>query len=322
MHNDYPLGRSPRRFKARVQYARHRLLQPREVFNLVASARTTRNRAVLSFLYQSGQRTQILNALRYGDVREQLERRVTPLVIDVNSGLMDSKGESANKGAVTYRFAIGREASDFLRQMIFQRMESGEPIDGESFLFRSNVVKVQHSNGKLFPLKVAPSYRGHSLSRCAIMWVVDMSAKNAGLQVKHVIGKYRNGVPKVMHEIHPHIFRTFWKHQMRLGGVTDRDILDYMMGHSPRFGATYDHFDEDYVRKEYARAEPHLTVMDYEFRKIDTPVQSNETIPASSVSLHSLSSQRVVTEPEIDRYLMKGWKYVATLPSGRIVVQS
>jgi hypothetical protein len=44
--------------------------------------------------------------------------------------------------------------------------------------------------------------------------------------------------------------------------VTDPDLLDFMMGHvEKRDRGAYNIFDPEYVRKEYARAEPSLTLM-------------------------------------------------------------
>ena len=49
---------------------------------------------------------------------------------------------------------------------------------------------------------------------------------------------------------------------MRLAGVVDADLLDFMMGHVVRrYPTVSDVYDAEYVRKEYSIAEPFLTVL-------------------------------------------------------------
>jgi len=48
---------------------------------------------------------------------------------------------------------------------------------------------------------------------------------------------------------------------MRTAGVTDADLLNFMLGHELSYGGAYDKYDVATIRKEYSRAEPYLTVM-------------------------------------------------------------
>ncbi len=96
---------------------------------------------------------------------------------------------------------------------------------------------------------------------------------------------------------------------MRMGGVGDVGLLDYMMGHAtlsfPYRGA-YDHYDSELVRREYTKAEPFLSV--------------TSGLKGDLVDLRQ-RSQRLVNESEIGPLLEKGWRFVTSLPSGSIIVE-
>src|SRR3989442_2685817 len=70
-----------------------------------------------------------------------------------------------------------------------------------------------------------------------------------------------NGRRQVRYEVYPHMFRRFWKHLMREASVNDNDLLRYMMGQSAHDTSTYDRFDTEYVRRQYAKAEPFLSIL-------------------------------------------------------------
>ena len=101
---------------------------------------------------------------------------------------------------------------------------------------------------------------------------------------------------------------------MREGGVADPDLLDFMMGHSPRYGGAYDRFDTEYVRKEYARAEPMLSAM------FSQGSPERQVPRLAKGNTDESKAQRIVRESDLEGYFKEGWQYVATLPSGRIVV--
>ena len=118
---------------------------------------------------------------------------------------------------------------------------------------------------------------------------------------------------------------------MRKAGVTDAPLLEYMIGQKDRWalhGGNYDVFDPDYIRREYARAEPFLTVLsqdehvrinrapDLPFKPLAKRWMRNVVVPSKT------PPQKVVTEWELDSHLAEGWKYIATLPSGRVIVEN
>src|SRR2546422_7855210 len=78
------------------------------------------------------------------------------------------------------------------------------------------------------------SERGGPLTHYWFNEVVVRAAKAAGIQSEKMVLKDSTGKPRHFQEVHAHILRLFWKHQMRTGGVTDPDLLNFMLGHTPR----------------------------------------------------------------------------------------
>jgi len=327
--NDIPLGRTPHPFLAASQYETHRILTPNELSIMITIAPTSRDKAIISFIAQSGQRTGILSAMKYGQVREQLEKQVDPVLIRVPGDFLNGEGRNVNKIREKYEFAIGRECSMFLRLMMKDRVTAGEKITDESWLFRTYAYREIRS-GKPVPVKVKQDTTGQPMSIPSIRFRVVRAAGRAGIQATHP-GRPIRGRNVLRHEIHPHMFRRWWKFQMRKAGVTDAPLLEYMIGQKDRWalhGGNYDVFDPDYIRREYARAEPFLTVLsqdehvrinrapDLPFKPLAKRWMRNVVVPSKT------PPQKVVTEWELDSHLAEGWKYIATLPSGRVIVEN
>ena len=113
--HDVPVGRTPREFHGKAQYEPYHVLEPQEISLMIDYARSARDQALITFLAQSGQRVGILTALKYGHVQDQIERGVNPLIINITPEMIGQQGLNVNKGKIMYRFAIGREATGFIR---------------------------------------------------------------------------------------------------------------------------------------------------------------------------------------------------------------
>jgi hypothetical protein len=187
--------------------------------------------------------------------------------------------------------------------------------------------------------------------------VIKEVAKKAGLQVKRSIGFAVNGKEKLRYEIHSHVFRRYWKRQMKRAGITDGDFLDFLMGHELSYGSAYDKFDRDYVRKEYAKAEPFLSVMfnpeiqelqeeerlkselakksidaEAEFAKHPTwtrrdrkqwmDVMARQAIPRQKPETSkSKPKVELIDESQATNHLNHGYKLLAVMPSGKLLVE-
>ena len=107
---------------------------------------------------------------------------------------------------------------------------------------------------------------------------------------------------------------------MRLAGVVDADLLDFMMGHVVRrYPTVSDVYDAEYVRKEYSRAEPFLTVLS-PYSMLERQSQ-NSPEPVEPARFPGSGIQRVIREQELNKYFKKGWHYVALLPTQKIIIQ-
>src|SRR2546428_3084261 len=279
---------------------------------MISCASHIRSKAIISLLAQSGQRIGVLAALRYGAIRGQIEQAISPVIVEVSSGLQNGKDLSANKGKTNYRFAFGKESRNYIIQMINKRRQRGEPIDDDSWLFRCGLKSDQGLGGLFYPKRYQPSERGGPLTPYWFNEVVVRAAKAAGIQSEKMVLKDSTGRPRHFQEVHAHLLRLVWKHQMKTCGVTDPDLLNFMMGHTPRYGGAYDVFDEEYVRKEYAKAEPYLTVMP-RYPRLAGKVSRRKATPQNP-ALKRSRPQRLLKEQQPGALLRSGWGHPSNFP--------
>jgi integrase len=319
-HNDQPLGKAPRVLTESTKIRSNRLLKPREICDMLSSVRNIKSKAIISLLVQSGQRVGLFSALRYGHIRKQVERADSPVVVEVSSSITNGRDQGSNKNRTNYRFAFGKESRDYIVQMMNQRRHAGEIIDDSSWLFRSAYRWETNAAGVGAPRWFKPDERGEPPHAWWISRLVIRAAYAAGIQSEKVLINYPDGFPRRFADVHATALRAFWKHQMRLARVVDADLLDFMMGHVvKRYPTVSDVYDAEYVRKEYSRAEPFLTVLSpYSMleRQSQNSPESVETarFPVSRI-------QRVIREQELNKYLRKGWHYIAVLPTQKIIIQ-
>jgi integrase len=298
-YNEIRFGRFPFSMHAEPEYESNRIFTRQEVFRMLVGARTPRDKAIISFVVQSAQRVGVITKTRYGPVRRQIEDSISPVVIDVDP--------NNSKNRVRHSFAIGQECIDFIKIMMANREKAGEPIDDESFLFRSSSLGWTKIGDKLVWGGTAfGKDRGKPLDTTSIGVVMRKAAVAGGVPLNRTIPKSK--FPRSdRYEIHPHAFRRWWKKMMRRGGVTDPLFLDFILGHRAPYRGAYDTFDHEYIREEYSKAEPQLTFLR---NRSDLAQGRQET-----------NFQRIVDEPEATALFSEGWRFVTILPSGRLVVE-
>ena len=335
--NDRPLGRMPEKFAGHTQYESDRILTPQEVAKLIDMAVSVRDKAIISFLHQTAQRAGILTALKYGDVRSQLEAGVHPVVIDIKAIALNAKGANVNKKRTRYRCAIGKETADYLRRMIEQRRQAGEQLTDDSWLFIGQ--------------------RNDPIDLKVVMNTVTKAAGKAGIQVTRTIGKTRDGKVKRKNEIHSHVFRRTWKGAMREASVTDANLLNFMIGHKLPYGGAYDKYTAEYIRKEYAKAEPRLTVMvsqeiamkqerdtleteyvqttkrrpeqdfpEYTTWTLERQVRFLKPVVGKASMARMATAEQVkevlrIDESQAENHLNHGYELVTVLPSGKLLIR-
>jgi hypothetical protein len=80
-----------------------------------------------------------------------------------------------------------------------------------------------------------------------------------------------------------------------------------------------DVYDAEYVRREYSRAEPYLTVLS-PYSVLERLSQTSpESVEPASFPVSGI--QRVIREHELSGYLRRGWHYIAVLPTQKIIIQ-
>jgi integrase len=226
--NRLPLRALPRTLAVEgASYATGRVLTQDEVRAMVESRKKVIDKVIIAFLAQTGQREQVLPALTYDMIRPfktNDDKSSTHGIVDVSREIRDWTGRTANKYRVTYRFVIGQDTMRLLDSL----RASGEFAQKEW---------------------VAP------LDWRKIIRTVEDAATDVGIQrvLRRKGGK--------MFEIHPHSLRVYFKSRMHEATVPDF-ISEFMMGHKPRHGGTYDRaaLKDESLLKAYALAERLLSI--------------------------------------------------------------
>jgi len=242
-----------RRARAAVRYESRRLYTQEEVRLMVEAAKNFRDKAIIAFLAQSGQRVGVLTAMRWGHVRAQMESGERIVIVDVPEYLEGPRGFNVNKVSVQYRFVLLGDAVRLIRKMMEQRGSWGEKIGDESPLFRS-YNRARKTTGGI--QKVRRDKPGEALTVPGIEMIVKKAADDAGVQ-RYIMTKLGKGIA----QIHPHGFRRYFKQRMREGGVQDEALLDFLIGHKVAYDGAYDVFAPGYIRREVERAEPCLSLV-------------------------------------------------------------
>jgi integrase len=356
--NNVKLGRRPRGFGKGVTYEARRLLTRTEIARMVDVSPSLRDKAVIATAAWSGQREGVLRALRWGMVRNQIERGVDIAVVRVPAVLLDGDGENVNKAEAEYMFALGMEAIEYIKRMMKQRMEWGEPLDDESWLFRSYRT---FQPGTRNPIPLAKNSKSAPLGRGKLNLIIRRAAERTGIQ--KAVRRLKDN--KSQHEIHLHAFRRYWKYQMRKAGINDDEFLNYIMGHVPPYEGAYDKYTEDLVIKLYQQASPYLSLTraEEEITKVKEEaalealrqlartfgvdpakirieresMSAEEEISAIQAEIKRFIEQalrlrknssnnnhhesRIVSEKHLESYLKAGWEFQAQISGKKYVVR-
>lgn len=234
--NGASLPRFGRGIRGKTEHESGRLLLREEVASMVDLAPTVRDKALICFLAQSGQRASILTAMKVKHVIRDLEAGNIPIIVEVPPVLRNIKGINVNKVDEKYRFPLGADTAKYLRLMLQEREKHGEPIDGESWLFRSYRV---YRYGKIMRAKVDEP--GTPLALISIERVVSQVAEACGIQRKYT---------EKRSEIHPHVFRAYANICWQQAGLS-HDLREMFLGHRDRYGGTYNRWTPQKIREEW-----------------------------------------------------------------------
>jgi len=268
---------------------------------------------------------------------------------------LNQYGENVNKIKRPYRICLDQELCTLLELMMKERMRDKEPIDDDSWLFRSYCTR-----GVRFR-KVAKSQRGDALHKCNINELVKDIAERAGLQ-RYI--PMRIGRKKA--EIHAHSFRPYFNMRLQEAGV-DREMIRFLMGQKLPYGDrahadAYSKYTPEIIRKMWmmkgcdgvlsltgaatqAQDIARWLEMAKEFgldmeeayalwrgagsydkavRLLRERIEREITFHLQSGGLAYRVKQRqiIVKESELEKLLEDGAEVVTVLPSGKIVVRA
>lgn len=244
-------------FKSKAEYSIRKVILQDKARILLDQCESTTEKAIFAFMYQACQRPQVYPILKIRHAKEIFERDKGPYVFHLTPNL-DLKVD------VEYDFAVGEDAAYFIRQMVNERKEAGEQINDESPLFRSYSEKITLENGKQVMRKLSrDSMATKGISHSQIRSITRKIAEKSGQQQTTItrLGAKFNWIT-------PRAFRANFKAQMRLGwqrnpfaaNLNSDIFLDYLIGHEAPFRGAYDIFTTEFVREEYAKAEPFMSL--------------------------------------------------------------
>ena len=187
-----------------------------DVSKMIQKRDNIRDQLVIALLAQTGQRIGVLTAMKKGMIKEKGPKAFPYGLVEVHDrDLVNPKGRNVNKSRVRYRFVIGREAMQLVKKM------------------------PDYEGGWLFDITERQMGR-----------IVNEAADDAGIQ-KRIQTRLGN---RFMHTVYPNVFRRYWKHQMRQGGV-DGDVLDFLMGNKLPYDGASNVFSKEEVFNAYKKVE-------------------------------------------------------------------
>jgi integrase len=316
-----------------------------EIFKMANAAASLRDRAIILCLYTSGLREATFKALRYCDVKGDLNSQVIFVPVYPEMKQIHSK---ACKNSIPYYTFFNAEASEALRAYLRDREAKYGPLQDSEILFTPSP-----REARLPPEKA----KFKTLSKNGLNRILKRAAKNAGIK-------------EWMH-IHPHCFRKAFERVLRSrridGTIMDTKTQEFLMGHilpgsqDPYFGSgirvegstiSFDKNKVDELRVEYSKlvfapeAPPTrkelvleairrfaesfgidpMKVRIEKKKELGREPEAEEEIQAIQNEIKKMRSgnddpKEIVSEDELERYLAEGWDVQTVLPSGKILIR-
>ena len=233
-------------------------IRAKDVKNLLNVMKNNRDKAMTLVLFQSGMDLATAFSLKYEDIQKEYEEGKTPLVVHAKR----------SKSGVSYRTCLGRDSVKAIKVYLTERTsprwrcehcaaswnvkrktcpyctkkgitehkiaEYREQPTQDSFLF---IPKNQNR-------EMAKSNFEQRFRRCGLL---------AGLVTKEQLKKADKNPAR------PYALRSSFSSILGLKGM-DRDLIEYMMGHSVPYNGSYLGMSEDELRELYHQYEENLSV--------------------------------------------------------------
>lgn len=214
----------PARYRKRLEY----IPMPDEVYKMAYASGSAKNRSMIFALYTAGLRNSTLRAIKYGDVKEELEKGLNVIKIEVYPE-MKKLDPKACKGDIPYYTFVDSTTVKTLREYLEERREKFGSIEDEEPLFCSD------SNA------LTPEEQRRTLvSPNGLEEMVKNSAKRSGLE------KWQCVTPKCL--------GTAYESALCNNGLDPKD-QEFLMGHilPGSQDPYYDKSKVEELRRKYAQ---------------------------------------------------------------------
>jgi integrase len=190
----------PSRYRKKSEY----IPDSEEIHRMGYASGSSKNRSMIFALYTSGLRNSTLRAIRYGDIRRELEANLNTVQISVYPE-MKKVAPAACKGDIPYYSFIDTETVKSLREYLKERREYFEGIADEEPLFCSDSNQVQRSKQK-----------STTVSKNGLEGMVKRAARQAGVE------RWQEVTPKCL--------RKAYESALRNNRLDPKD-QEFLMGH-------------------------------------------------------------------------------------------
>ncbi|MDG6899905.1 MAG: site-specific integrase [Nitrososphaerota archaeon] len=291
----------------------------------VVTVADLRTKCLVLFLTSSGARIGSLEYLRWRDLQEVEFEGWKLARVTIYRGELEE-----------YDTFASPECYEYLLKYRELREKVGEVITPSSPVFVREVNKRRFDQSKVKPVGVRTlkNQMGELLNQ--------MKMREKLTDTKN----YRSYEWKQCHS-----YRKFFKTRMEMSGVKPI-ITEMLMGHTIGVSGSYMKPTQDEMVSEYVKAIPNLTILgvsgergdrNAEFKREillkvggyskeeidklnlaemeDTTIQKMVRERLLGATANNGNHQRAIPVSEVEAYLTEGWEYVATLPTGKVVLK-
>ena len=219
-----------------------------EAQRMYSNANTPLERALFSFLCQSGQRISIVCSMTYSMVKDGLDKEV--FTVDIPGSLTNTKGEMTNKNRQDYYCVLGKDTIEALKEYVEYMKTLGFEYEDGTPLF---MTEERYSKFR--------AKSGMEQNHC---WINPNRANKIIRKIAKKTGLLNGGTTlksgNTRYKIHCHSFRKFFNTQMEVGGMP-YNWHNFVMGHSlGQVNGSYSRPIKEMILKRYQECEHHITV--------------------------------------------------------------
>jgi len=287
-------------------------------------------RAFLLTLYTTGVRNSTERALRYGDIREELQAGIIPVLVRVYPEMKEIVPEAC-KNKIPYFVFMPKETVEAVSAYLDEREARLGPLDDEQMLYCSDDRQILKEKRPYTPL--------------------DMTAPQRFIKKATKAAKIRE-----WRHITPQSLRKAFERAVRNSGLDTKD-QEYFMGHilPGSQDVYYDKTKIEEMRRKYSqivffpdrtasleklRKKQVLDVVrilgfpDEKIKRVEEALAKFKTVDEAVSEIRKLGLEpyklkekpnddpkKIIDEGELENHLAKGWDVQTVLPSRRILIK-